>query len=314
MPRILTTAVLSAAFATSAACAFADSAAPASVPLNSSKTDAAAQGIPPQEPPAGNPGDSVPQNDTLNATLWMQRSVEHRAVTTELFALAKQRLKEALASESWTAVPQMEGKNYRNRPVAIVSDLDETLLDNSNYESSLVTRGAAFNPKDWTKYVESETSGAMPGALNFLEYAASKGVKIFYVTNRTKAEEPATRANLKRLGFPLDAKVDTVLTKGEVGGGSAKGPRIASIASRYRVVLLMGDNFGDFTDQAKGSLAQRADAFKADRGHFGFNWIMFPNPEYGSWESAAFGNDWSKSPAERRHDKIGALQPWRSQE
>lgn len=253
----------------------------------------------------------VPQNDLLNATLWMQNSVEHRAVTMGLFDLAKLRLDQALADKSCTATPDKEGADYTDKLVAIITDLDETVLDNANYESSLIARGTSFSLKEWAAYVKSETTKAMPGALDFLKYADSKGVKIFYISNRTKDQEPATRENMKALGFPMGDNVDTILTKKEKPDwGSAKENRIASVARDYRVVLLMGDNLGDFSDVAKGSVAERQAFLAKTQSNWGKRWIMFPNPEYGSWESAAFGGDWSKSPDQRRKEKIEALAPW----
>jgi acid phosphatase len=253
----------------------------------------------------------VPQNDLLNATLWMQNSVEHKAVSRGLFDLAKIRLDQALADKSWTATPDKEGAKYQDEPVAIIADLDETLLDNANYEASLIQRGTNFSSKEWTDYVNSEQTSAMPGALDFLKYADSKGVKIFYVSNRTKDEEAGTRANMEKLGFPMGGNVDTVLTKKEQPDwGSAKENRIAYVAKDYRVALLMGDNLGDFTDVAKGSVEERDAFFDKTKDNWGKSWIMFPNPEYGSWESAAFGGDWSKSGDERRKEKIEALTPW----
>ena len=254
---------------------------------------------------------TVPQNDLLNATLWMQNSVEHKAVSRGLFDLAKLRLDQALADKAWTATPDKEGANYQDEPVAIIADLDETLLDNANYQASLIQRGTNFSSKEWTEYVNSQTTGAMPGAVDFLNYAASKGVKIFYVSNRTKDEEPGTRANMEKLGFPMGGNVDTVLTKKEQPDwGSAKENRIAYVAKDYRVALLMGDNLGDFTDVARGSVADRDAFYEKTKDNWGKTWIMFPNPEYGSWESATFGGDWSKSGDERRKEKIDALSAW----
>ena len=47
----------------------------------------------------------TPQNDLLNATLWMQRAVEYKANSISVFALAKMRLEQALADENWTGAP-----------------------------------------------------------------------------------------------------------------------------------------------------------------------------------------------------------------
>ena len=142
----------------------------------------------------------VPQNDLLNATLWMETSVEYKATVSELFKLAKSQLDAALADKDWTAVSDKEPEGYADLPVAIITDLDETMLDNGNYEASLITRGTDYSSKEWTDYVNSETSKAVPGALDFLKYADSKGVKIFYVSNRKAIEKDGTVGNLKALG------------------------------------------------------------------------------------------------------------------
>jgi len=253
----------------------------------------------------------VPQNDLLNATLWMETSVEYKAAVTQIYKLAQMQLDAALADTSWTAVPDKQPANYADLPVAIVTDLDETMLDNGNYEASLVTRGTSYSSKEWTDYVNSETSAAVPGALDFAKYAAAKGVKVFYVSNRKAVEKPATLANMEKLGFPMGGNVDTVLLRGDKEEwGSAKESRIAYVAKDYRVVMLMGDNLGDFTDKADGSMAERDTAYEEAAAHWGHDWIMLPNPEYGSWESAPFGNDYKKSEDQRRKEKIDALAPW----
>lgn len=260
-------------------------------------------------------GTEVLQNDLLNATLWMQRSAEYKATTLSLFTLARLRLDEALNDKSWTAVPDKQGDNYADEPTAVIVDADETVLDNGRYEAFLVTQGGAFHSPEWTKYVNDEVTGAVPGALDFTNYAASKGVKVFYVTNRTKEEEAATKRNMEALGFPMGGNVDTILTKGEKKGwGSPKENRVAHVARDYRVLLIMGDNLGDFTDRYKGTMDERDAFIRETRDHWGRDWIMMPNPEYGSWESAAFGSDYSLSPDRRREMKIDALEPWQPKE
>ena len=253
----------------------------------------------------------VPQNDLLNATVWMETSVEYKATAVQLYKLAQMQLDAALADEAWTAVADKQGDDYKSQPVAIVADLDETVLDNGDYEASLVARGSSYTSKEWATYVQGKTSKAVPGALAFMKYADSKGVKIFYVSNRKNPDKEATIANLKALGFPMGGNVDTVLLRGDKEEwGSAKENRIAYVAKDYRVVLLMGDNLGDFTDKAEGSLEERAAFYEDSADHWGHDWIMFPNPEYGSWESATFGGDWKKSEDQRRQEKIDSLEPW----
>ncbi|WP_108259723.1 5'-nucleotidase, lipoprotein e(P4) family [Mangrovicoccus ximenensis] len=255
--------------------------------------------------------EAVPQNDLMNATVWMETSVEYKATVMQLYKMAQAQLDAALADSAWTAVPDKQGEGYEDLPVAIISDLDETMLDNGNYQASLVVRGTSYSSSEWADYVESQTSGAVPGAVDFANYADGKGVKVFYVSNRKEPGKEATIANMEALGFPMGGNVDTVLLRGgKEEWGSAKENRIAHVAENYRVVLLMGDNFGDFSDAADGSLEERDAALEAAMDHFGHDWIVFPNPEYGSWESATFGGDWSLSGDARRRMKIDAMEAW----
>src|SRR5689334_6258297 len=205
----------------------------------------------------------VPANDNLNAVLWMQRSVEYKGNTLALYELAKFRLDQALKDRSWTGAPAEQTGDYKNLSPAVVVDVDETVLDNSGYQAWMVVKGETFNPKTWTQFVKSETSAAIPGALGFTKYADSKGVRVFYVSNRTKAEEDATRENMKKLGFPMGGNIDTILSaKEQPDWGSAKGTRRAVIAKHYRILLLVGDNFGDFTDAYKGTVDERQKVFE----------------------------------------------------
>ena len=92
------------------------------------------------------PQGSVPQSDLLNAELWMQRSVEYKANALAVYALGKVQLDKALADKNWTAATEQTG-NYQELPPAVVLDLDETAMDNSAYQTGLVTSGTDFSPK-----------------------------------------------------------------------------------------------------------------------------------------------------------------------
>jgi acid phosphatase len=250
--------------------------------------------------------------DLINATLWMQKSVEYKASVLAAFALAKIRLGQALADKKWTAAPEEQKGDYANLPPALIVDLDETVLDNSEYQAWMAQKGTSFTPQTWTAYVNSETTKAIPGAVEFCKYADSKGVKVFYISNRTADEEPATRRTMEKLGFPMGGNIDTVLTAREQPDWtSAKSTRRAYVARSYRVLLNLGDNFGDFSDAYRGSEAERLQAFEQHRARWGREWIMLPNPTYGSFESAAFGHDFKKSQAEQNKAKLEALQAWK---
>ena len=254
----------------------------------------------------------TPQSDILNATLWMQRSVEYKANSLAVFALAKMRLDQALADKNWTGAPAEQTGAYQDLPPALVIDLDETVMDNSRFQVWMILNDKVFTGPVWTQFVNSGVSEEIPGALDFLKYADSKGVKLFYVSNRTAEEEAGTRTNLERLGFPMGGNVDTMLfVRKKPDWGSAKGTRRAFVAKDYRVLLMLGDNFGDFVDSYRGSEADRLKVYEENKARWGREWIMLANPTYGSFESAPFGHDYKKSPDEQRKAKRDVLDPWK---
>ncbi|SJZ83848.1 5'-nucleotidase, lipoprotein e(P4) family [Consotaella salsifontis] len=248
-------------------------------------------------------------NDLLNATLWMQTSVEYKANSMAVYALAKLRLDEALADKSASALDQ---KDAGDLPPAIILDLDETVMDNSAYEAGLITSNTDFSSKTWTEWTDAKEAKEVPGALDYIKYADSKGVKVFYVSNRTSKEEAATRDNMEAMGFPMGGNVDVFLTKGEKDDWkSDKETRRQYVVKDYRVIAMVGDNFSDFTSKG-GSIEDRAKAFDELKDHFTKDWFMLANPTYGSWESSAFGDNYKLSNEERRAMKVKALDGWTS--
>src|SRR4051794_18734049 len=174
-------------------------------------------------------GEAPGPSDLLNAELWMQTAIEYRANCLTVYALARTRLDEALADKSWTAFDQ--AGNYQDLPPAVILDLDETAIDNSPYEAGLAVSGGDFDAKSWDAWTKDEQAKAIPGAVEFTTYAASKGVKVFYVTNRNADQKEATKRNMQALGFPLGGNVDTFLMQKDrpEWATGAKGIRIAYV-------------------------------------------------------------------------------------
>jgi 5'-nucleotidase (lipoprotein e(P4) family) len=270
---------------------------------------AAAAGLSVFAAPSAFAQEAVPQNDLLNATLWVSNSVEYKANTLAMYQLATMRLDEALADKTWAATEQTGA--YQDLPPAIILDVDETAIDNGGYESWLIAAGKDYSSKTYGPWTEAKEAKAIPGAVDFTKYADSKGVKVFFVTNRKADQEAATRENMEALGFPMGGNVDTFLMQGEKEDWTgAKGTRLAFVAKDYRVLLLLGDNYGDFSDDASGSEADRLASLQKNMAHIGHDWIFIANPEYGSFESAPFLGDYKKSADERRKLKIDALPAW----
>jgi len=252
------------------------------------------------------------QHDNLLATLWTQQSVEFKGNARGAYALATLRLDQALADKNWTAVAE-QGANYQGKPPAVILDVDETVLDNSLYQAWIVKANSYFSSKTWGPFVNSVQSRPIPGSLEFTKYAASKGVAVFYVSNRTGDLEPATRKNLEKFGYPMGSGEDTVLLKKEKPEwkSSKKSPRRAHVAAKYRVLLVLGDNFGDFVDGYKGSMSERKALAKSHAAKWGKEWIVLANPTYGSFASAPFGHNWKLKGDVRRGKTLEALEDWK---
>ena len=135
---------------------------------------------------------------------------------------------------------------------------------------------------------------------------------MFYVSNRVIEEKPATARNMEKYGFPMGGNVSTLLTSREQPDWtSAKSTRRAYIAKDYRVLLNIGDNFGDFTDDYRGGEAERLKVMEAHKGLWGRQWIMIANPTYGSFESVPYAHNFRLSDDEKRKAKRDALNAWK---
>ena len=241
-----------------------------------------------------------PQTSNVNeyqtyAVLWTQSSAEYRALALQAFNLARLRVDQDLAQHR---------SRRRMKPPAIIVDADETVLDNSRFQAELILRNVAYTSQAWQDWVNRAEGGAVPGALEFLNYAFRRGVRVFYITNRRQTEKAGTVANLKKLGFP-DVSEETVMIR-EQSMTSSKETRRQSVRSRYRVVLLAGDNLNDFNDDFAGkSIADRKAQVDREQAEFGTQFIVVPNPMYGDWENAVYGN--AANETERRERRRAAL-------
>jgi acid phosphatase len=275
---------------------------------------------PPQAPPTA--GEKpLRTHENLNATLWMQTSVEYRASALQAYHTARLALDAALADPQWTAAVEQTG-NIASKPPAIVLDLDETVLDNSPFEARMIAQSTLDKPVPydetvWRRWVAEKKATAIPGAAEFLRYAVSRHVTPIYVTNRNiKGAEPSadnsgetdTMAVLRKLNIPVDADGDTLLMRGEHGWDSSdKGSRRAFVAEKYRIVLLVGDNFEDFVSVRDKSLAGRDVLASKYTDWWGSKWIVLPNPTYGSWEGAITLGAPQNDPAAALARKYAAL-------
>ncbi len=252
-------------------------------------------------------GQTRDTHEKLHAALWAQSAQEYRGATLQAYRMAREQLDRALADANWTAAVEQAG-GYRELPPALIVDVDETILDNSPSQARMIRRKAEFG-EVWEEWVSEARAEPIPGALEFLQYAWSRGVTVFYITNRNHARhEEATRRNLTRAGFPLSDRVDVVLTAGEKPDWTGdKSSRRTSVASGYRILLLVGDDLGDFLPGIRATVEKRAELARPYDAFWGCKWILIPNATYGSWEEAHYGFDRSMKDEEKLSRKKKAL-------
>ena len=229
-------------------------------------------------------------HELLNAVLWVQTSAEYEFACRQTYRLAERNLDEAMSDPGWTAALEQTG-DYGNLPPAVILDSDETVLDNTAFEAMLIEEVEEYNTPLWYAWAEDEAAGAVPGSREFLQHAWEAGVEVFFVTNRDHAIEEPTVRNLQALFGPRVTS-ENVLTRGEREDWiSDKSSRRAYVAAGHRVLLLIGDDYNDFTDLGELPPEERTAAARQYSDHWGTKWIMLPNPMYGGWEQSLYGHD-----------------------
>ena len=216
---------------------------------------------------------SLQVDGKIYAAFFQQRAAEYQALSQQAYNVAKMRLDEAIAKKG-------------AKPLAIVTDIDETFLDNSYYAVEMARQGKTWSQETWANWTSKGIATPLAGSLDFFQYAASKGVQIFYVTNRYEVERPGTLANLEKYNYPIQSAQNLILRSKE----SSKEARRQNISKDYDIVLLLGDSLTDFSslfDNHK-SEKERAAAVETLKSEFGKRFIVLPNVGYGDWESAIF--------------------------
>src|SRR3569833_4387906 len=135
------------------------------------------------------------------ASLYQQRAAEYKALCFQAYNMAKMRIDEAV-------------KKRHTKPLAVVTDIDETVLDNSPYDAARALQNLDYSTVTWKQWTAKAQCDTVPGAPSFFKYAASKGVKVFYITNRDEDERAATLKNLQHYHLPYANDVFLFLKNG----------------------------------------------------------------------------------------------------
>ena len=225
-----------------------------------------------QEQGAPDPVVALSQQN-VNAILYQNASAEVAWLYEQGYAHARLKLDANLAEPD-------------SLPPAVIVDVDETVLDNSPYELENILAGRSYEPATWKEWTARAEATALPGALEFLRYATSRGCEIYYITNRDADEQGATIANLVALDFPM-ADSAHVMT---MQGTSDKTDRRASVQRKHRVVLMVGDQLTDYSQLLKDRSAERGlPSMYMMAGELSRYFILLPNSAYGYWRDGITG-------------------------
>ena len=216
--------------------------------------------------------DQLRSRENTMGTLWYQNAAEVDALYQQGYNVATNKLKELL-------------KQPTDKPYSIVLDIDETVLSNIPFQVKMIKDGTAFNPKLWDEWVQKAEAKPVAGAKEFLQFADKNKVQIYYISDRTDAQVDATIKNLEAQGLPVQGR-DHLMFKKE--GDKSKEGRRQEVLKHTNLVMLFGDNLVDFAEFSTKSEEDRYKMLEQLKAEFGDKFIIFPNPMYGSWESAVY--------------------------
>ncbi|MBA2250232.1 MAG: 5'-nucleotidase, lipoprotein e(P4) family [Chitinophagaceae bacterium] len=222
--------------------------------------------------------------------LWQQTAAEYRALCYQAFNIAEIRIS-AL-------------KKRRHEKRAIITDLDETILDNSYSEANLIKDGKEYSSAEWKRWVNQSAATEVPGAAAFLQWAHTKGLTIFYISNRDTSQVMATLQNLKKLQLPNADTAHMMFSSNT----SSKETRRQRVMGKYKVVMLLGDNLNDFTQffETK-NIADRKTEVDKVRKDWGDKFIVLPNSTYGEWENALYDYERKLTPQQKEEKRENKL-------
>lgn len=251
-------------------------------------------------------------HEDLDSILWQQTAAEYRANTTTVYRAAASALPGLVAA----------AKGRGADPV-VVLDLDETVFDNSRFQGRLLAEARNYDPGLWDCWVGRKQALAVPGADLLFRAMVEKGVRARFITNRKchardSSECPQEGETLENLNALLKdtgyvATAEELLLSGETDPTSGKAwedekqPRRDFVSAKHEIVMLVGDDLGDFlAGVRKATMAARAAELAKVGDRWGSSWFLLPNPSYGSWVTAV-DQEATANPPRKRHDVIEAF-------
>jgi 5'-nucleotidase (lipoprotein e(P4) family) len=246
---------------------------------------------------AATPSEPDPGRD--GGLLWVKHSAEYRAMTEQVYADATSDLPDFVEDPAWSVIPGQD--DATQLPVAVILDVDETVVSNIDFQLTFERPFENWKLDEWTR---NTVATPIHGVKAFVDSARAAGVTVFFVTNRPCEpregindpcpQKQTTIEDIAEIGIETDA--DHVFLSEERGWNREKSARRRHIAQTHRVVMLIGDDLGDFLPcvrkkpyapcTAGASAADRMKMVEDNRHRWGNGWYILPNPMHGSWTPA----------------------------
>ena len=196
-----------------------------------------------------------------NDVRWVVSSKEYKQLCAQVYDHAQY-------------VCKMKSNFYKSSSMsktpAIVMDLDETVLDNSQYQVELFEKGESFNMDSWSAWVLRKEAKLVSGAKEFIDFVRSIDVQLIFISNRMDERLEATKSNMKKLGILEDGdifllRLDRQDTKDIRRQEVLTGINRMKNFGKFDVMAYIGDAAGDFPNDNST------------------NYFILPNPMYGKW-------------------------------
>lgn len=226
---------------------------------------------------------------------WVRTAAEFDAAALQVYGMAGRALEEKIADTSWSALPDQT--DAAHLPPAIIFDVDETVVSNAEFQLSFVPPFTNDKLHNWNA---NNKATAIPGVAEFSAKARELGVTLFFVTNRPCTrnendpcpEKAVTIEDINEAGIPVGPE-HVMLSHEQPGWNREKKNRRDVIARDYRIIMLIGDDLGDFIPCTRrravapckegATMQTRKRATEAHGDYWGNGWYILPNPMHGSW-------------------------------
>jgi acid phosphatase len=246
--------------------------------------------------PASAPISHDPQQDL--GLLWVKHAAEYGAITRQVYNVAAAALPGYINDTSWSAMPGQTGAE--TLPPAVILDVDETVVSNIDFQISFER---PFTNRKLYDFYRENAAMPVPGVVEFIAAARDAGVEVFFVTNRPcelidddPDPCPQKRGVIEELeSLGISVEETNVMLADENNWDRAKIRRREHVARTHRVLMLIGDDLGDFVPCVRKKLygpctepatkASRAQLVEEYAGYWGNGWYILPGPTHGSWTS-----------------------------